>query len=244
MNGTTVRLLPGKGSHRWLSIRLRGEHHPLRRNRNLRSNQMRGGIVMRLPWVRTSRVLTVAVLTVAITAGAAFAKGGPRITEVMATFSLDTVRDHPVQCQGEDGTYVQDVSLDRGTQSSSKPELNGRARVVVHVLINIDTGIGANFGRFTVTDPHTKKVTADSIFVGVIKGNENKGIELGKLRGGEALIANFSVLIDPNTGHVDGEIGASPGLVTSDLAAVWNLRGCGHESFWRDYQAALASVGR
>ena len=199
---------------------------------------------MRLPRVHLSRILLVFGLTMAITAGAAFAKGGPRIVVAMATFHLDIVRDRPVQCEGQDGSYVEEVIHYRGTQTSSTPALNGTARATIHTLVNIFTGVGANFGRITIRNQDSGKVTSEGFFVGAIKDFENKGLEVSRLITREALIANFSARIAPDSGHVEGEFGANPAMVASDLAVVWNLQGCGQSSFWRDYQAALASVAR
>lgn len=198
---------------------------------------------MPLSHVRPSRLLAVAGLAVAITAGTAFAGGGePSISEVSATFSLDPVRDNPVQCVGEDGnSYVQDVAVYLGTQASGNQDLNGNQKVVVHSLTNNDTGDGIDFGPITVKDPKTGEVTSSGMFIGVIKsGVQNRGLEIDVLESGEVMIGNFSVLIDPDTGHVDGEFGADPSLVPSDPAIVWNGQGC--EDFSLAFRAALGSI--
>src|SRR5712691_10675791 len=121
---------------------------------------------MHLPRLRITRVLLVFALTLMITGGAAFAGGGPVISEAMARFHLDFVRNHPVECQAQDGTYLEDVIHYRGTQDSSTPALNGKAKAVVHSLVNIFTGLGVGFAQITIRDPVSGKVTSEGVFAG------------------------------------------------------------------------------
>lgn len=190
--------------------------------------------------VRPSRMLAVAALTVAVFGGTAIAQGGPKVTEVFAAFQADPITDNPIQCEGENGTYLQDAFRLRGSETASDPRLSGNLSARVKSLINLDTGDGVTFGSVKIRNGGV--TTAQAFFAAAIRDlNQIKGTLFFELKGREFALANFSAIQDLQTNHIQGEFGADPALVPADQSILFNGQTCTSD-FWQDFPTGLLRV--
>ena len=180
---------------------------------------------MKLPGARASMVLVSSVLIGAM-AGVAVAGGGPEISSVTGTARWAPLSHESDFCAGENGRYIEDRSVGRGTATSTEPRLTGDLTIVGRMLMNLETGDGLGVGRLTISDPTTSQITARGSYTAVVRafGTEQVGYIPFRLLGGDFAVVNVTLIRDQF--DFRATFGTDTPLVAADLSVVLNGEDC------------------
>ena len=183
---------------------------------------------------RTVRRVTAAIALVTVLHGAATAgaAGGPSSTDAVATLQLthDPSGDETRFCTGIDGAYEEIRSESRGTMTSPDPRLTGVLVSEERIMLNRTTLQGTIRARTRLLDSLTGETKMSGQIYAVVRGTAVSGVLVGTTVDGSVLIANASLVHDPNTKtthQLHGELGG-PSAVPVDLALLQSPR-CSHD---------------
>jgi hypothetical protein len=128
-------------------------------------------------------------------------------TPVRADFEASLVKQEERTC---DSSHSEFRLKFEGSQTSSDPRLTGDLEAKVRSVVNIQTGWGRTFGKVTVREPGSGRPKFHGQVVGVLEPDGGTEGFLGGqtvARPHVALLANFNVQQNPQTGAITGEFG-------------------------------------
>jgi hypothetical protein len=144
-------------------------------------------------------------------------------TPVRGTFQANLVQQEERVC---DPSHSQFRVTFEGSQTSTDPRLSGDLEARVRSVLNTQTGWGRTAGTVTVREPGTGRLKFHGRAIGVLEpGGGTEGFLTGRTatRPKVALLANFNLQQDPQTGVITGEFGTdSQTGLSQDPAIVTN----------------------
>jgi hypothetical protein len=156
-------------------------------------------------------------------------------TPVTADFQASLVEQQERTC---DSTHSEFRVRFEGSQTSSDPRLTGDLEAKIRSVVNTQTGWGRTAGTVTVREPGSGRPKFHGRVVGVLEPDGGtEGFLDGRTVAGPhvALLANFNVQQDPQTGAITGEFGTdSQSGSSQDPAILTNACSAGHRKHGGD----------
>jgi hypothetical protein len=150
-------------------------------------------------------------------------------TPVTANFQASLVKQEERTC---DSSHSEFRLRFEGSQTSSDPRLSGDLEAKVRSVVNTQTGWGRTVGKVTLREPASGRPKFHGRVVGVLEPDGGtEGFLGGRTvsRPHVALLANFNVRQNPQTGAITGELGTdSQSASSQDPAILTNACGAGH----------------
>jgi hypothetical protein len=181
--------------------------------------------------MRRSSWLVAPIAVGSLAAGIAVAGTQSSVTTpVTADFEANLVEQEERTC---DSSHSEFRLRFEGSQTSSDSRLTGDLEAKVRSVVNIQSGWGRTVGKVTVRDPDSGRPKFHGHVVGVLEPDGGTEGFLGGhtvARPHVALLANFNVQQNPQTGAITGEFGKDSQTGSSqDPAILTNACRVGHE---------------
>jgi hypothetical protein len=153
----------------------------------------------------------------------------PDTDSVMATVVFSHVEGKTRSCEGVDGEYAEQLVTVTGT-STGDPRLSGKVTFSVHVIVNVENGVGTESGTIRIQDAQTARTKVKAqvkdagvaeIWQGLVAGQvRDRGSGGEETAGAGAIHGNYRITFMPNgavTMQIGGEAadGRIPGVVFS-----------------------------
>jgi hypothetical protein len=152
-------------------------------------------------------------------------------TPVTAKFTASLVKQKERTC---DPSHSKFRVRFEGSQTSSDPRLSGDLEAKVRSVVNTQTGWGRTVGTVTVREPGSGRPKFHGRVVGVLEPDGGtEGILGGRTvaRPHAALLANFNLQQDQQTGAITGELGTdSQSASSQDPAILTDACSSGHKN--------------
>jgi hypothetical protein len=141
-------------------------------------------------------------------------------TPVTGTFQASLVKEEERAC---DPSHSEFRVTFEGSQTSSDPRLSGDLEARVRSVVNTQTGWGRTAGTVTVREPGSGRPKFHARAIGVLEpGGGAEGFLAGRTvaRPKVALLANFNLQQDQQTGAISGEFGTDSQTGSSQDPAI------------------------
>jgi hypothetical protein len=151
-------------------------------------------------------------------------------TPVSADFEASLVQQKERAC---DSSHTEFRVRFEGSQTSDDPRLAGDLEAKVRTVVNTQTGWGRTVGTVTVREPGKGRPKFHGRVIGVLEPDGGTEGFLGGrtvARPRVALLANFNLQQNPQTGAITGEFGSdSQTGMSQDPAILTNACSAGHK---------------